>query len=97
MSFELFTVNQSVTSLNGKLRSLRLPVKQQFPKLNRRVSHALVINGDAGSLPEMTTDVLDVRAGYAVENVRREARPVRVGLGQLVGRLLGCSHRAARP
>jgi len=97
MRFELFTVNQSVTSLNSELRSLRLPVKQQFPKLNRRVSHTLVIHGEVGSLPEMTTDVLDVRAGYAVENVRREARPVRVGLGQLVGRLLGCGHRAARP
>jgi len=97
MRSDLFTVNQSVTSLDSELRSLRLPVKQQFPKLNRRVSQALVINAPMGGLPEMTTDVLDVRAGYAVENVRREARPDRFGLGQLVGRLLGCGHRAARP
>jgi hypothetical protein len=62
---------------------------------------AVLIDAQVGSLPEMATDVIDVAAGYAVENVKRDRlddRPwSRVGLGQLVGRMLGNSHRAARP
>jgi hypothetical protein len=62
---------------------------------------AVVIEAQAGSLPEMATDVIDVAAGYAVENVKRERTDVRpwsrVGFGHLVGRLLGMSHPAARP
>jgi hypothetical protein len=61
---------------------------------------AVIIEGACGSLPEMATDVIDTSAGYTVENVKRE-RPgsspwSRVGLGHLVGRMLGSSHRAAR-
>lgn len=62
---------------------------------------AVVIEAQVGSLPEMATDVIDVAAGYAVENVKRERADVRpwsrVGLVHLVGRMLGTSHRAARP
>ena len=42
-------------------------------------------------------DVIDVSAGYAVQNVKRDAQPVHFGFGQLIGKLLGYSHRAARP
>ena len=62
---------------------------------------AVVIEAQVGSLPEMATDVIDVAAGYAVENVKREPRSPtgwsRMGFGHLVGRMLGTSHRAARP
>jgi len=62
---------------------------------------AVVIEAQVGSLPEMATDVIDVAAGYPVENVKRERTDLRpwsrVGFGQLVGRMLGTSHRAARP
>lgn len=59
----------------------------------------IIIDGDTGLIPEMTTDVIEPSASYVVENVKRERshqRPwSRVGLGQLVGRMLG-GHRAAR-
>ena len=62
---------------------------------------AVVIEAQVGSLPEMATDVIDVAAGYAVENVKRERTDIRpwsrVGLRYLVGRVLGASHRAVRP
>jgi hypothetical protein len=62
---------------------------------------SVVIEAQVGSLPEMATDVIDVDAGYAVENVKRERTDVRpwsrAGFGHLVGRMLGMSHRAARP
>ena len=98
----LFSVNGSVTSLGSGSRSMRLPTMNQFPKLNHRViSQSAMIEGPVGKLPEMTTDVIDVAAGYAVENVRRdrgEARmSERTGLRQLIGRMLGGGHRAARP
>jgi hypothetical protein len=54
----------------------------------------------AVALPEMTTDVLGVAAGYAVENVRRdrgEIRFARPGFWHWIVRLLGYGHRAARP
>ena len=61
---------------------------------------AVIIEGGCGCLPEMATDVIDVSAGYTVENVKRERSSSsswsRVGLGHLVGRMLGNSHRAAR-
>jgi len=60
----------------------------------------VIMTGANGPLPEMTTDVIDVSANYAVENVRRERSDSwswsRAGLGHLFGRLLGNSHRAAR-
>lgn len=60
---------------------------------------AVIIGGQAGSLPEMTSDVIDVSAGYAAENVKRDRLNARIGLGtglgQLVSRMLG-GHRAAR-
>ena len=98
----LFSVSGSVTSLGSGSRPMRLPTMNQFPKLNQRiVSQLAMIDGPVGKLPEMTTDVIDVAAGYAVENVRRdrgEARSsVRLGLRQLLGRMLGGGHRAARP
>jgi hypothetical protein len=58
---------------------------------------AVIIEGGCGCLPEMATDVIDVSASYAVENVKRDrSRSTwsRVGLGYLVGRMLN-SHRAA--
>jgi hypothetical protein len=59
---------------------------------------AVIIEGGCGCLPEMATDVIDVSANYAVENVKRERSHStwsRVGLGYFVGRMLS-SHRAAR-
>jgi hypothetical protein len=60
---------------------------------------AVIIEGSCGCLPEMATDLIDISASYAVENVKRErscsAPWSRIGFGHLVGRVLG-SHRAAR-
>lgn len=60
---------------------------------------AVIIEGGCGCLPEMATDVMDISASYAVENVKRERSSSnpwsRVGFGHLVGRMWG-SHRAAR-
>jgi hypothetical protein len=60
---------------------------------------AVIIEGGLGCLPEMATDVIDVSANYAVENVKRQRSDgspwSRVGLGHLVGRMLS-SHRAGR-
>ena len=51
-----------------------------------------------GALPEMATDVIDLAANYAVENVKRDRPNNRhgtgVGLGQWLERVLGS--RAAR-
>ncbi len=110
----LFNVNGSLTNPDGGARQLQLPAVNPFPKLTRAKVHsssgiaapatartgALLIDTRTVSLPEMTTDVLDVAAGFAVENVKRERvelRPwSRVGLGHLVGRVLGQSQRAGR-
>ena len=74
---------------NGERRSASRPVARG----------SVIIEGGYGSLPEMATDVIDISASYAVENVKRDrtgGNPwSRVGLGHLVGRMLG-SHRAAR-
>lgn len=60
----------------------------------------VLMTGAHGPLPEMATDVIDVSANFAVENVRRERSDSwswsRVGLSHWFGRLLGNSHRAAR-
>ena len=60
---------------------------------------AVIIEGSCGCLPEMTTDLIDISASYAVENVKRERSSSvpwsRIGFGHLVGRVLG-SHRATR-
>jgi hypothetical protein len=42
-------------------------------------------------LPEISTDLLDATAMFAVQNVRRDRSDVRSGarLGQWVGRMLG--------
>lgn len=98
---DLFSVNRSVTSLASESRQLRLPTMSSFPKLDKRISRAVVLCPPAGLLPEMTTDVLDVAAGYAVENVKRDRSerplPARLSLGHWVGRIMGYGHRAARP
>ena len=97
---DLFSVNRSVTSLASESRQLRLPTMSSFPKLDKRISRPAVLC-PAGALPEMTTDVIDVAAGYAVENVKRDRNEprssARLSLGHLVGRVLGYGHRAARP
>ena len=77
------------TGSNGMRRSALRPVARG----------AVIIEGGCGCLPEMATDLIDISASYAVENVKRErssrATWSRIGLGHLVGRVLG-SHRAAR-
>lgn len=106
----LFNVNRSVTSLGGESRPMQLPTRSQFPKLNQKGFRTAaistrdgvaVIGGLAGALPEMTTDVLDLAAGYAIENVKRDQNKPQssmgFGWGQLVERMWGSSHRAARP
>jgi len=66
----------------------------------RAARGGVIIGGQACSLPEMATDVIDPRANYATENVKRDRSGARLwsgaGLGHLVGRMWG-SHRAARP
>lgn len=81
--------------------SVRSRDHSQQPAASRPVVRgAVIIGGDVGQLPEMTTDVMGTDAGYAVENVKRERSPSRswsrMGFGHLVGRMLG-SHRAAHP
>ena len=97
----LFNVNRSITSLASASRPLRLPTVHPFPKLNQRISRPAMICPPAGVLPEMTTDVIDVAAGYAVQNVKRDRieprSTTRLSLSHLVNRVLGYSHRAARP
>lgn len=77
------------TGSDGVRRSVSRPVARG----------AVIIEGGCGCLPEMATDVIDISASYAVENVKRErssdAPWSRIGFGHLVGRMLG-SHRAAR-
>jgi hypothetical protein len=106
------SLNRSLTNLGGEMRQFRLPRMNPFPKLDGRVVRStnkngaqrmvsrgtVIIEGGLGSLPEMATDVIDVSASYAVENVKRERSGgspwSRIGLGYLVGRMLS-SHRAA--
>ena len=106
----LFRINRSVTTLTAEPRPMQLPSAKPFPRLDQRISRTAaismrgrvaVIDGLAGTLPEMTTDVLDVAEGYVVENVKRDRHEsrsaLRFGWGQLIERVLGNSHRAARP
>ena len=97
----LFSVNRSVKSLAAESRPLRLPTVSPFPKLNHRISRPVTMCTPVGVLPEMTTDVIDLTTGYAVENVKRDRGEARLSprwsLGDWIGRLLGFSHRAARP
>jgi len=80
-------------------------VRQTCAMAERSVSQrvargAVIVGGTLGSLPEMASDVIDVNANYAAENVKRDRSGARLwlgaGLGHLVGEMLG-SHRAARP
>jgi len=90
-----------------------LPRFNQFPKLDgeaaRQVkttnaaparparSGAVLLACGGGALPEMATDVIDLAANYAVENVKRDRPNGRqvAGVGQWLERML--SSRAARP
>jgi hypothetical protein len=98
------SVNRSLTNLGDESRQFRLPAGRVFPKLDQRITGPAstarqadaVIEGQRGALPEMTTDVGDLVAGYAVENVKR----VRTDSGTAklsfwVGRILG-GQRAGR-
>jgi hypothetical protein len=60
-------------------------------------SGAVLLACGGGALPEMATDVLDLAANYAVENVKRDRshRRPSAGVGQWLERVL--SSRAARP
>ena len=109
----LMNVNGSVTGARDESRAMLLPQSNQFLKLNGeaarqvRTTNATPVrparNGTTllacggGALPEMATDVIDLAANYAVENVKRDRpndRPV-AGVGQWLERML--SSRAARP
>src|SRR5260221_843167 len=98
----LFSVNGSVMSLGGGSRPMRLPTMNQFPKLNHKViSQPAMIDRPVGKLPEMTTDVIDVAAGYAVKNVRRGRSEDRMSerprLRQVIGMKLGSGQSPGRP
>jgi hypothetical protein len=60
----------------------------------------IILEAQAGSLPEMATDMVDPGVGYATQNVKRDRSDSRawlgMSLGHLVSRVLG-GHRAARP
>jgi len=100
------SVNRSLTNLGDEARHFRLPVGRTFPKLDKRIAgpasvvrHGdVVIEGKTGELPEMTTDVSDLVAGYAVENVKRDrasGHSSALRMSFWVGRILG-GQRAAR-
>jgi hypothetical protein len=97
----LMNINRSVAGFGDESRPLRLPAAYPFPRLNRRICAPTVLCATAVALPEMTTDVLDVAAGYAVENVKRDRWEIRSaprpGVRHWLVRLLGYGHRAARP
>lgn len=95
----LMNVNRSVASLADASRPLRLPAAHSFPRLNRRICPPAVLCATAVALPEMTTDVLGVATGYAVENVKRDRGEIRSAhpwFGHWLMRMLGYGHRAAR-
>jgi hypothetical protein len=98
------SVNRSLTNLGDEARSFRLPVGKAFPKLDQRIAGPasvtrrcdVVIEGKTGGLPEMATDVTDLVAGYAVENVKRDRTEGSASkMSFWVGRILG-GQRAAR-
>jgi hypothetical protein len=106
------SLSRSLTNVGTESRQFRLPTMPQFPKLDgsrvravNRTAHtvhngAVIQGGGTGSLPEIATDVIDMRAGYAVENVKRQRDGARLlsrsGIGIFFGRMLG-SHRATLP
>ena len=97
------SVNRTVTNLGGGFRHLRLPQMNPFPKLDRQtlpanergavVAHprtrdgAMIIQGGANTLLEVTTDVANPTRGCAVENVKRgsAANAGRRSWAQLLG------------
>lgn len=108
----LFNVNRSVTNVGDEARQFRLPTMQSIPSLDQhsvrrnpaiqplQAHESVVLGGRADVLPEMTSDVIGVDAGYAIENVRRDRNAVKpwskTGLGQLVGRMMGGVQSATR-
>jgi hypothetical protein len=97
--FRLPRVNPFPKLQSSAVRPTNSEIQQFVPSRLAAGRSAVMIRGDIGSFPEMATDVIDVSAGYAVQNVRRERSYSgswsRMGFGHLVGRMLG--HRAARP
>jgi hypothetical protein len=105
------SLSGSLTNVGTESRQFRLPTMPQFPKLDggrvRAVNRpaqsvragAVIIGGTAGSLPEMATDVIDMRVSYSIENVKRQRDGARLwsqgGVANFFGRMLG-SHRASR-
>ena len=98
-------VNGSVKNAGDDSRQMRLPTMSAFPKLERGVvrqssgaKSSFVLGAQAGGIPEMTSDLIDVAAGYAVENVKRDRVETRskVGFAHLIGKMLGGSQTAAR-
>ena len=111
MSF--LSLNRSLTNLGDESRRFRLPRMNPFPKLDRRVVRreplptmsraargAVLLSGPVGGLPEMATDVIDPRANYAAENIKRDRSSARLlpgaRLGLWMDRMWG-NRRAARP
>jgi hypothetical protein len=107
----LFNVNRSVLNVGEESRQFRLPTMNVFPKLDQtavrhsaaaqplRAHESVVLGARSELLPEMTTDVLGMDTGYAIENVRRDktARPwSKIGLAHLVGRMLGAGQSVTR-
>jgi hypothetical protein len=97
-------VNRSLTNLGDDSRQFRLPAGRVFPKLDQRIAGPAsatrrcdaAIAGTKGGLPEIATDVSDLVAGYAVENVKRDrSEGSTAKLSFWVGRILG-GQRAAR-
>jgi hypothetical protein len=105
----LMNVNQSVTSLSSEPRQMRLLVTSQFPKLAGRgvrvASTAMpggrpvLVQQNTVTLPEMATDVINLSASFAVDNVKCDRpngrRVAGVGLGRWLSAVLG-GQRAAR-
>ncbi len=76
----------------------RVRTTNAAPVARPAVGGARLLACGGGALPEMATDVIDLAANYAVENVKRDRpngrRVAGVGLGQWLERML--SSRAAR-
>lgn len=77
-------VNRSLQSVGGAARHYRLPRRSPLALLFRRAQPvaanaaalrapvAVLLAGERTALPEMTTEILDWRCEYAVENVKLE-------------------------
>ena len=104
-------VNRNLRSDGGDFRFLQLPRMNPFPKLNRPVVVATTpapgprrpvrtgaIIGGNGTLPEMTSDVIDPSTSYAVTNVKRHDTRGgwgKTSFGLLLSKVTG-GHHAAR-